>query len=331
MLGHYSREKSRLGEHIDTEKTHLNYNLAAHQNMNQLDFIHKRLKEVRCQKRADVKIFCDWVVTMPKDLPVEERDRFFQHTYVFLENKYGKENIVSAWVHMDETTPHMHFAFMPIVPDKRRGGYKVSAKECITKQELKTFHNKLSDYLEETLGHKVSILNGATIEGNRSIAELRRQSAAERLKEIEAKKAEAEAMEQEARDIINKLKTDLAEVKKDRTLLGRSKGTRTIEEEQYQYFERLLANDFNVRKQKEEVEKQMREANYQLQNLEIIKERYTEAEKTINDTVKKEIEPYRKYLSTIRNKDGKTALELFDRLISREKKQAKQQSQGLIR
>lgn len=69
MLSHYDRSKSHLGENIDPERTNLNYNLAPHREGGQLEFMHKRMAEVRCLKRADVNVLCDWVVTLPKYKP----------------------------------------------------------------------------------------------------------------------------------------------------------------------------------------------------------------------------------------------------------------------
>lgn len=191
MLGHYSREKEHLPDNIKPELTHLNYNLAGdYQPMKQIDFIRQRLSEVKVQKRSDVNVLCDWVVTAPKDLPAEDLGQFFESTHAFLAGKYGKENVVSAYVHMDEATPHLHFAFIPVVPDKKKGGYKVSAKECITRSQLKSFHNELQRRLENELGHPVSILNEATKEGNKSIAELKRGTATEKIQEAEKKAAQ---------------------------------------------------------------------------------------------------------------------------------------------
>lgn len=205
MLGHYSREKEHLPDNIKPELTHLNYNLAGdYQPMKQIDFIRQRLSEVKVQKRSDVNVLCDWVVTAPKDLPAEDLEQFFKSTHAFLAGKYGKENVVSAYVHMDEATPHLHFAFIPVVPDKKKGGYKVSAKECITRSQLKSFHNELQRRLENELGHPVSILNEATKEGNKSIAELKRGTATKKIQEAEKKAAQtlqnAEKAAQSTRD-----------------------------------------------------------------------------------------------------------------------------------
>ncbi|MQK60954.1 plasmid recombination enzyme, partial [Escherichia coli] len=45
--------------------------------------------------------------------------RFFEHAKEFLEQEYGKDNLLYATVHMDEKTPHMHFGIVPITKDGR--------------------------------------------------------------------------------------------------------------------------------------------------------------------------------------------------------------------
>lgn len=183
MLSHYDREKENIGnKDLDREKSYLNYNLGPKRNITQGSFIRQRCSEVRCQNRKDVNVMCSWIVTIPKDFladhPDQERD-FFQSTYNFLANRYGQENVISAYVHKDEVTPHMHFAFVPIVPDRKRGGYKVSAKECVTRSDLQRFHTDLSHHLEKTFGYKVNVLNDATKDGNKSIRELKQQTVQE--------------------------------------------------------------------------------------------------------------------------------------------------------
>lgn len=195
MLNHYGRSKDaeksehvmRSNENIDPARTHLNHNLAEHQGMAQLDFVHQRLSEVKVQNRKDVNIMCDWIITLPKqeELKSLEREKaFFRAAYDFLENKYGRENVISAYVHKDEVQPHMHFAFIPVVADRRRGGEKVSAKECITRNDLKSFHEALQANLSRSLGFEVEILNEATKDGNKTISELKRGQAIQQAQEI---------------------------------------------------------------------------------------------------------------------------------------------------
>ncbi len=55
-------------------------------------------------------------------LPPEEQKAYFDGSD-FISERVGKQNILSAVVHMDERTPHMHLCFVPITPDN-----KLSAK-----------------------------------------------------------------------------------------------------------------------------------------------------------------------------------------------------------
>lgn len=151
MFAHYERAKDKNGDYIqfgnqsiDTSRSEQNYNLAIHQQERQGEFVKKRCGEVHCLNRKDVNVMCSWIVTQPQNFPQEDSREFFEQTYKFLENRYGKENVVSSYVHMDETTPHMHFAFVPVVYDKKKERLTVSAKQCINRNELSIFHKDLS-------------------------------------------------------------------------------------------------------------------------------------------------------------------------------------------
>jgi chromosome segregation ATPase len=180
LCKHYERAKDDDGkyikfgnEDIDTSKSCLNYNLAVHQRELQGSFIKKRCSEVYCLNRKDVNVMCSWVVTKPKEITEAETKDFFQQTYNFLSKRYGKENVVSAYVHMDETTPHIHFTFVPVVYDKKKSRHTVSAKQVLTRSELKRFHPELEQYLEHYFGKYVGIENGATKLGNQNKEQLR--------------------------------------------------------------------------------------------------------------------------------------------------------------
>lgn len=174
ILGHYDRTKE-VPDLPMPDNTVLNYNLAEKdQPQKQLDFLHRRLSAVKVHNRKDVNVMVDWVVTAPKDLPVSDQEKFFCETYEFLNERYGKENVISSYVHMDETTPHMHYAFVPVVEDKKRGGYKLSAKEAVTREDLRSFHGDLSQHLEKAFRRDIGVLNEATKEGNKELHEMRR-------------------------------------------------------------------------------------------------------------------------------------------------------------
>ena len=192
LFDHYGRNAEeekykylyRQNDSIDPGRTHLNYNLAPSEGKTQQEIFDERISQVKCLKRKDVNVMCSWVVTVPKDLDPKRTKEFMQHTYNFLENRYGRKNVISAYVHMDETTPHMHFAFIPIVFDEKKQIEKVCAKEIIDRHELQVFHEELQDYLENNMGCRVNILNEATKEGNKSIDELKRGTALQTLQNV---------------------------------------------------------------------------------------------------------------------------------------------------
>ncbi|MHB0802310.1 plasmid recombination protein [Bacillus thuringiensis] len=62
---------------------------------------------------------------------------------------------MSANVHNDETRLHMHFAFMPVVWDEKKQREKVSAKEVLTRKDLKTFHQDLDKFLKKGYEQKI--------------------------------------------------------------------------------------------------------------------------------------------------------------------------------
>ncbi|MCL2578396.1 MAG: plasmid recombination protein [Oscillospiraceae bacterium] len=62
-------------------------------------------------------------------MPQREQREYLQRAFAFMENKIGRGNIISAVVHNDEKTPHMHLSFCPITPDM-----KLSAKYILGNQ-----------------------------------------------------------------------------------------------------------------------------------------------------------------------------------------------------
>lgn len=195
MLSHYDRSKDNLSGNIDPSRTHLNYNLAPDHGMSQMDFIHQRMSEIHCLHRADVNVMCDWAVTLPKEITYMDKNihvtpnkdevskLFFERSYRFLADRYGEKNVISSYVHRDETSDHMHFAFVPAIEDKKRGGEKLSAKEVITRADLRTFHEDLERYLDSFGDWHFGVINEATKDGNKAIEELKRETAIKELQE----------------------------------------------------------------------------------------------------------------------------------------------------
>lgn len=63
----------------------------------------------------------------------------------FLIDRVGRENIISAVVHMDEKTPHLHLIFVPLTEDNR-----LCAKEIIgNRKNLTKWQDDFFAYMVE--------------------------------------------------------------------------------------------------------------------------------------------------------------------------------------
>ncbi|MCC1106398.1 plasmid recombination protein [Staphylococcus aureus] len=150
---HIQREnKNYENIDIDLSKSYLNYDLV---NDTKFDFnkkidekIEKNYKGKR-KIRTDAIKHIDGLITSDNvffnQLSEEETKQFFKHAKAFLEEEYGKENLLYATVHMDEITPHMHYGVVPITKDGR-----LSAKEVVgNKKALTEFQDRFNTYINK--------------------------------------------------------------------------------------------------------------------------------------------------------------------------------------
>ena len=228
MLKHYERAKDENGEYvrfgnqdIDTSRSHLNYNLGPERPGSQYSFIKQRCSEVYCLNRSDVNVLCSWVVTVPKGLDPADHDRFFRKAYDALAEKYGEENVVSAYVHKDESgQPHMHFAFVPVTWDAKKERYTVKAKDVLSKAELKKFHPWLSDVMQQEFGRDIGIETGELgTRGNLTM---------EQYKAVQEANAEVQRVNQKVEEASRELQEKIREVEKVESQLETLKAPETV-------------------------------------------------------------------------------------------------------
>lgn len=104
-------------QEIDPQRTWMNY--AIQQIRAPKDFIQAAIDSVDVPIKNGKKatnVLSDWVITLPKNELLEGREKeFFEQTFEFMKTKVPEDLIVGGYVHMDETSPHMHFAFVPLV------------------------------------------------------------------------------------------------------------------------------------------------------------------------------------------------------------------------
>ena len=169
-------------EDIDATRSCENYSLSPDRGMSSYDYFLERKSELYIYNRSDVKLMAGWIVTAPKNLDVELHEQFFQETYNFLEERYGRENVIQAVVHNDESgVPHLHFNFIPVVSDEKHGGEKICCNDVLNRRELRNFHPDLKRYLQEhDIDADVNSGRTKTQGGNKTVRELKRERELER-------------------------------------------------------------------------------------------------------------------------------------------------------
>lgn len=201
LFRHYERAKKEDGsffkfnnQNIRTDETYLNYNLCAPKD--QANFLKKRLKELQANVKKNTNVMCCWVITAPKDLESSRTREFFLNTYNFLNNRYGtgtEKNVISSFVHLDETTPHLHYAFVPVSWDAKKNREKLCAKEVITRKDLQTFHADLNRHIKKTMGKEYAIITNA--KGTKKHKEMVQESLKKEIKNLEKQTEELKKMD----------------------------------------------------------------------------------------------------------------------------------------
>lgn len=157
------------------------------------------MDEVYMRKNKEANTLVMISNTLPKEFPEERREEFFMHSHQFFCDFFGKENVISDWVHGDETSWHQHVKAIPTYWNEKRQKDTVSFDKVMTRAVYKRMHQDLQSYLEEKIGIAVPILNGATAGGNKTVQEMKAadlQKENERLeKEIQQQKEYIAALE----------------------------------------------------------------------------------------------------------------------------------------
>ena len=150
IQSHNRREReSHSNPDIDYSRSTGNYDLHESASDNYAQAIQNRIDDLLLVKavRKDAVRMCGLIVTSDKAffdaLTPEETRRFFEESKAFLTEFVGAENVISAMVHMDEKTPHMHFLHVPVTPDGR-----LNANKIYTRQSLRKLQSELPAHLQ---------------------------------------------------------------------------------------------------------------------------------------------------------------------------------------
>lgn len=126
------KAKNHTNKDIDPTRTHLNYYIKKNKLTYTKEF-DKYMKENNLQGhlRSNSIIMCQMVFTSDQaffdKIGEKETKRYFDECYKFICNykNLGEKNIISAVVHLDEGSPHMHLMFVPVVHTKDKDGNNI--------------------------------------------------------------------------------------------------------------------------------------------------------------------------------------------------------------
>lgn len=142
-IGHIESHNERTKENyasnpdVDTSRSHLNFHLVTPHRKYRAE-AEKQIAKAGCRTRSDsVRVVEALVTASPeffKGKKKSEVKAYFTEALDFIQQNQNPETIISAVVHMDEKTPHMHLCFVPLTQDKR-----LSAKEIVGNKKKLTW------------------------------------------------------------------------------------------------------------------------------------------------------------------------------------------------
>lgn len=151
MQFHNQRErKSLTNDDIDEEKSGENYDLENDENIDYNERVKEIIDEQKIgtrKTRKDAVLVNELLVTSDKkffdQLDPDEQKRFFEESHKLFSERYGKQNIAYATVHVDEQTPHMHLGVVPMRDGRLQG------KNVFNRQELLWLQDNFPKHMQE--------------------------------------------------------------------------------------------------------------------------------------------------------------------------------------
>ena len=146
--GHNERTKETYASNpdIDRSRSYLNFNLLRPPQHYRAE-AERQISEAGCRVRTDSVRLVEVLFTVSTgyfdDKTEDDIRAYYERSLDFLRKHQADATIVSAVVHMDEGTPHMHVVFVPLTPDKR-----LSAKEIIgNRKKLTQWQDQYYEYM----------------------------------------------------------------------------------------------------------------------------------------------------------------------------------------
>lgn len=146
------RHNERRNKNINKELSYLNYSIkeCKHTYEKEFDLIKEKYN-LKGQVKTVSNILCEYLITSDKGffekVGEQEGRRYFETAYKFVceYKNLGEQYILSAKVHMDEESPHMHLVFIPVVHTTDKKGNAIDKIACSEFWKAKDSYRKLQD------------------------------------------------------------------------------------------------------------------------------------------------------------------------------------------
>lgn len=146
------RNKNYSNKNINKDLSYLNYSLkdCKHSYEKEFELIREKYN-LKGQIKTVSNIVCEYIITSDKEffnsIGAEETKRYFETAYKFVSGykNLGEQYILSAKVHMDEETPHMHLVFIPVVHTQDKKGNNIDKIACSEFWKEKDSYRQLQD------------------------------------------------------------------------------------------------------------------------------------------------------------------------------------------
>ena len=142
------KEAYKSNPDIDMERSKNNYHLVAPPKYTYKKEINRKVAEAGCRTRKDSVMMVETLITASPEfenqLPPEEQKAYFTMALDFISERVGEQNILSAVVHMDERTPHMHLCFVPITPDNKLSAKTILGNQKSLSEWQTAYHERMS-------------------------------------------------------------------------------------------------------------------------------------------------------------------------------------------
>lgn len=146
------KNKNYSNNDIDKTKSYLNYSLKEPEFNYEKQFDKIREKyNLKGQIKTVSNIVCEYVITSDNDffkrIGENETKRYFETAYKFVSEykDLGEQYILSAKVHYDERSPHMHLLFLPVVHTTDKKGNPIEKLACSEFWKAKDSYRQLQN------------------------------------------------------------------------------------------------------------------------------------------------------------------------------------------